>query len=457
MEFVHNYRESDATIAAIATPPGDGAVAMIRISGRNAFVIANSIFSKNVLHLESHKVHYGKIINCKKEMVDEVLLLPMNGPHSYTGEDTIEIFCHGGSLITKQVLTTCIEAGALLAEPGEFTLKAFRNGKMDLTKAEAVQSFISAKSEAALKASSMHLEGKFHKAISSFQTKLTNVTAHLEAYVDFPEEDIATDTKEDLLASLTYIKNALSSFKKSYSDGKKIKTGVKLCLLGAPNVGKSSLLNALLQKERAIVTPIPGTTRDSIEEDLQIGELHFQIIDTAGIRDTEDLIEKEGIKRSHSLSQSADITLFLLDSTKSISKEELQTLGTLCKKSTLIIWNKIDISKKPPESIDFPHIVSISALQETGLTDLKNYLLTMTLEKPFSKEEVILTNERHFQAISKALSTIEKAINGLEQNLSLEFVVIDIKDAMKHLGTIIGTNITEDVLDAIFSTFCLGK
>ncbi len=457
MEFVHNYRDTDATIAAIATPPGDGAVAMIRISGRNAFSVANVIFSKNILLLESHKVHYGKVLNSQKDMIDEVLLLPMKSPHSYTGEDTIEIFCHGGALITKQVLATCIEAGALLAEPGEFTLKAFRNGKMDLTKAEAVQSFISAKNVAALKASSMHLEGKFHKTISSLQTKLTNVTAHLEAYVDFPEEDIATDTKEDLLLSLGYIRNALSSFKDSYSDGKKIKTGIKLCLLGSPNVGKSSLLNTLLQKERAIVTPIPGTTRDSIEEDLQIGDLHFQIIDTAGIRDTEDLIEKEGIKRSFSLSHTADITLFLLDSTKEISQKEFQTLNTLCKKSTLIVWNKIDISKEPPTSLDFPHIVSISALQEIGLNELKKNLLTMTLEKPFSKEEIILTNERHFQAISKALYALEKAKEGLEKNLSLEFVVIDIKDVMKQLGTIIGTNITEDILDAIFSTFCLGK
>ncbi|MCB1108538.1 MAG: tRNA uridine-5-carboxymethylaminomethyl(34) synthesis GTPase MnmE, partial [Chlamydiia bacterium] len=303
------------TIAAIATPPGEGGIAVIRISGPESLKIANAVFSKNIYLFKSHTAHYGHIQNAQGELIDHVLVLPMLAPRSYTGEDVVEIHCHGGLMATK-VLKTILDAGASPAGPGEFTYRAYINGKMDLAQAEAVQALIGAKNELALKAANAQLEGALSQKIENFQKQLADTAAILEAWVDFPEEGLEFASLEETIANLETIQTSMHALNASFHDGKIISQGLSLCLVGSPNVGKSSLMNLLLGKDRAIVTHLPGTTRDTLEDDLKIGGLHFRLIDTAGMRVTDELIEKEGIKRSQKALEQADLILFVLDTTR---------------------------------------------------------------------------------------------------------------------------------------------
>ena len=292
MEYVHRPYVPGDTIAAIATPPGEGGVAVIRISGNEALNVAEKVFSGPVRSYKTHTAHFGKILDSEGNSVDEVLALIMLGPRSYTGEDTVEIHCHGGSLITRNVLDTILKAGARAAQPGEFTFKAFINGKLDLAQAEAVQTLISAKNALAVKMAEQQLQGKVSKHIASFQMKLVDIAAILEAWVDFPEEDLEFATMDEVIATLTEIKQHMEQLAVTFHDGKIVSSGIALCLSGPPNVGKSSLMNALLGKERAIVTDIPGTTRDLLEEEMKLGNLHFRLIDTAGIRETQEIVRE---------------------------------------------------------------------------------------------------------------------------------------------------------------------
>lgn len=442
------------TIAAIATAPGEGAIAIIRISGPRAFDIADAIFSRSTKDFKTHTAHYGNILKADGAPLDSVLLLIMKGPNSYTGEDSVEISCHGGQLVTRRVLERIFEAGARPAQPGEFSLRAFLNGKIDLAQAEAVQELIAAKSELALTNAEKQLQGVLSEKISSFQKELTEVTAILEAWVDFPEEGLEFSPMEEIIATLESICHDMEKLKLTFHDGKALHDGLSLCLLGSPNVGKSSLMNALLGFDRAIVTEIAGTTRDLLEEDLRLGQLHFKLIDTAGIRDTLEIVEKEGIRRSQKAMQEADLILLVLDASKPLDSNDQDLLQKVPKEKTVVIWNKIDLGK-PTETLGG---VEISAKQKIGLEELKTAIEKVIWKKgPPSKEEVLITKLRHYDALTQAIIACRTVINGLQSGISAEFVAADTRAALHELGKIIGTNVTEDILTSIFSKFCLGK
>jgi len=442
------------TIAAIATAPGVGAIAVIRISGPRAFAVAGKIFSRPIQNFKTHTAHYGHVLKADGTPLDSVLLLIMKGPNSYTGEDSVEISCHGGQLVTRRVLERIYEEGARPAQPGEFSLRAVLNGKLDLAQAEAVQELIAAKSELALENAEKQLEGVLSGLISAFQKELTEMAAILEAWVDFPEEGLEFTSMEEILATLETLCQKMQKLQKTFHDGKALHEGLSLCLLGSPNVGKSSLMNALLGKERAIVTEIPGTTRDLLEEDLHLGPLHFKLVDTAGIRETEEIVEKEGIRRSQTAMKEADLILLLLDASRPLENQDLQLLANAPKEKTLVVWNKIDLGKP---SLDIPSI-QISARERMGLDELKAAIdRIIWKEGPPSKEEVLITKLRHHQALTNAIAFCQAVIAGLKSGISAEFVASDMRATLNELGTIIGTNVTEDILSAIFSKFCLGK
>jgi tRNA modification GTPase len=443
-----------STIAALATAPGQGAIAVIRISGPLAFSIAQKIFSRPIQNFKSHTAHYGHILKADGSSLDAVLLLLMKGPNSYTGEDSIEISCHGGQLMTRKVLQRIFEAGASPAQPGEFSLRAYLNGKIDLAQAEAVQTLIAAKNELALEQAEKQLEGALSKKISSFQKEITEIAAILEAWVDFPEEGLEFATMEEIIHSLEKVVLKMEQLQTTFHEGKILHEGLSLCLLGSPNVGKSSLMNALLGFDRAIVTEIAGTTRDVLQEDLRLGQLHFKLIDTAGIRETEEVVEKEGIRRSQMAMKEADLILLLLDASKELDAQDLQLLDLAPKEKTIVVWNKTDLAK-PSCAISS---IEISAKEKTGLDKLKAAVEELIWKRGApSKEEVLITNLRHFEALSSSIIACQTAIKGLKEGISAEFVAADMRAALHALGSIIGANVTEDILSAIFSKFCLGK
>ncbi len=456
MHFVHRPYQKEDTIAAVTTPSGEGAIAVIRISGSMAFDVAEGLFSGPVKSYKSHTAHYGNILSHDGKVLDSVLLLVMKGPNSYTGEDTVEISCHGGSLVARSVLERVFEAGARPAQPGEFSFRAFMNGKIDLAQAEAVQELIAAKSARAMENAGMQLQGRLSEKISGFQRELTEVCAILEAWVDFPEEGLEFATMEEIAASLEEICDRMKKLQSTFHDGKILHEGLSLCLLGAPNVGKSSLMNALLGKERAIVTPIAGTTRDLLEEDLRLGGLHFRLMDTAGIRDTEEIVEQEGIRRSKQAMRDADLILLLLDASRSLDEKDQALLQSAPKTKTVVVWNKTDL-KQPQENVSFES-VCVSAKEKTGLDELKQAIERAIWKNgPPSKEEIAITKLRHFQALTQAIASCETVVSGLKKNISAEFVAADMRACLNELGAIIGTNVSEDILTAIFSKFCLGK
>ncbi|HSW73488.1 MAG TPA: tRNA uridine-5-carboxymethylaminomethyl(34) synthesis GTPase MnmE, partial [Chlamydiales bacterium] len=436
------------TIAAIATAPGDAAISIVRISGSQTIEVTNRIFSSDVSSFTSHTAHYGKILSENGEVIDTVLLLIMRTPRSYTGEDSVEIFCHGGSIITKKVLERVLSAGARMAQPGEFSLRAFLNGKIDLAQAEAIQELIGAQNELALNAAEMQLEGALSKEIASFQNKLTDIAAILEAWVDFPEEDLAFAPMDEILLDLNSLTQKMEKLHHTFQEGKILKEGLTLCLAGLPNVGKSSLMNALLGKDRAIVTEIAGTTRDLLEEDLYLAGLHFRLIDTAGLRDTSEIVEKEGIRRSKLAMEKADLILFLLDASREISSEENELLSHLPKEKSLVIWNKVDI-KSPKEKLSLEPVL-LSAKERTGLEDLKTRIHSLIWKKgPPSKGEIVLTQARHKEALFSAIQFCKNVDLGLKSGASPEFLCIDIRQALESLSKIIGTNVTDDILSMI--------
>lgn len=453
MIHLRPMKNSD-TIAAIATPPGDGGVAIIRISGSEALKVAGRIFARDVEKFKSHTAHFGRILDCNGDPIDEVLLLPMRGPHSFTGEDVVEIHCHGGRLITQRVLNATLAAGAHPAGPGAFSERAFLNGKIDLTQAEAIQQLIAAKNEEALKAARHHLAGDLSEKITAFQRTLTEITAIIEAWVDYPEEGLEFATTDEIIDQLSTISQSMNALSDTFHDGKIFTEGLSLCLLGAPNVGKSSLMNALLGKDRAIVTHIAGTTRDLLEEPLRIGPLHYNLIDTAGIRNTEEIIEREGIARTRKSAMEADIILCVLDSSRPLTDEEEALLASLPSDKTLVVHNKSDLPQEEHNPLDFPHQIHLSALKKEGIDALKE---TITSAFAPSPAPITLTNERHHHALNEAISSVETVIVGLKSEISPELLVVDLRGALHALASILGTDVTEDILSAIFSKFCVGK
>lgn len=459
MHFVHTSRSVDDTIAAIATPPGDGGIAIIRISGREALKVAAPLFSKKLTMVESHRVYLGMITTKEGIALDKGLLLFFKGPNSFTGEDVIELHCHGGSLVTRKVLQAVMEAGARLAAPGEFSYRAFLNSKIDLAQAEAIQELISAKSEGALKAAQEQLDGKISSEITRLQSALSKNAAILEAWVDFPEEDLEFAPMERLITDVKNIQEAIRNLISTARYGEVVKRGIQVSLVGAPNVGKSSLMNALLGHDRAIVSPIAGTTRDVVHEECMVQGIPIKMVDTAGIRETTNEIEEEGIRRSKKAIEFSDVILFVTDASRPDDEETQQLRRLLPPHKTISIWNKCDLNAVPPLCpYGFFQHVAVSAKEEMGLDQLKQAIVDLVWDKGAPKQEAfIVTSERHLQALKEAHEALERAVSGLENALSAEFVAFDVRLALHALGTILGVDITEEILNQVFSTFCIGK
>ncbi|MEW6739301.1 MAG: tRNA uridine-5-carboxymethylaminomethyl(34) synthesis GTPase MnmE [Nitrospirota bacterium] len=473
------------TIVAISTPIGEGGIGIVRLSGKDAIPIADKVFfspkDRKLRDAKSHTVVYGFVIDpAKNERIDEVIAMIMKAPKTYTREDVVEINCHGGMLPLRATLQLLLREGARLAEPGEFTKRAFLNGRIDLSQAEAVIDVIRAKTEQAERLALRQLEGRLSAKITDMRDKVTELCMHIEAYIDFPEDEIEVIEKGDLLDSMQSIGSELLSISKRYDEGRFFREGVSTAIVGKPNVGKSSLLNSLLQKDRAIVTEMPGTTRDVIEDYLNINGLPLRIMDTAGIRETHDLAEIEGVRRSLKAIEGADIVLAVLDAGRPFDEADKEVIDKVKDKRAVIVINKSDIESPAllkirdtshiSESIcrkvnanmgcvpNFP-IVKVSALKGDGIDDLKDaiYSLCITAGKASDAEDIIITNLRHRQSIDRALKSLKDAEDALKRNEPLEVVALFLRESLDSLGEIIGEVTTEDILNKIFSEFCIGK
>ncbi|MDX9745220.1 MAG: tRNA uridine-5-carboxymethylaminomethyl(34) synthesis GTPase MnmE [Syntrophales bacterium] len=458
---------SGDTIAALATPFGYGSVGIIRISGTGAFKIARRIFrpTRHTPHPESHRLYHGDIVSPQNgALIDEVLLCFMNKPHSYTGEDTVEINCHGGPLVIKTILQTVLDLGARLAEPGEFTKRAFLNNRIDLSRAEAILDLVRARTERGLSEAVNRLKGSLANAVSAIQDRLMDVLAVLEASIDFTEEDIPEMETPQASAPLDACLAELSALLGTYRNGRIYQDGLRVLIIGKPNVGKSSLLNALLETNRAIVTPIPGTTRDFIEESIQIGGLPVSLTDTAGIRKTSDEIELQGIAMVYQKLADADVVIAVFDGSRQLDDDDLLVMeNTADKEQVIAVINKEDLPtrfdtnellKRRPLSRPLP----LSAKFETGLSALKDEISRLApASEVHDPGAVHITNIRHYHALSQAASLIAKARDHILEGSPPEIVAVDLGDALHQLGEVEGRTLSEDILDRIFSTFCIGK
>ncbi len=469
-------------IAAIATPVGEGGIAVIRVSGKGAIEKVQGCFKgKDLASADSHTVHFGRIIKEDGRVVDEVLATVFQSPRSYTGEDTVEISCHGGVLVTQSVLETILEQDVKPAEPGEFTQRAFLNGKLDLDQAEAVADLIHAKSIKAVDAAHQQLEGRLGEHIKQFRQQIIDATAMVELELDFIEEDVEFADKEQLRNLLAELDEEIGRLLDTYETGRLVKDGVKTVFIGRPNAGKSTLLNTLVGSDRAIVTEIAGTTRDTIDADWSYEGLLFKLIDTAGLRDTKDLIEAEGVKRSQKAFEQADLVVYLKDLSLPMDEEERKEIAKFQKRASetpfLLIGTKLDLQRTTGSGEDIPNPrglsgtqsselaeqrlqfdLKISALEEQNISDLKKLMKQRALEnKDYDTSSLLVTSSRHRDALQKSRENVQRAINALDQGLTGDFLSIDLRAALKELGAITGEITTEDLLDSIFSRFCIGK
>jgi tRNA modification GTPase len=462
------------TIAAICTPIGIGGLSVIRISGPNSIDLVSQCFvpPDSIISSPSHTAHYGMFRGLAGNEIDEVVALVFRHPGSYTGEDTVEISCHGGMFVTQKILTTLIERGVRYAEPGEFTKRAFINGKMDLAQAEAVADVIHAGSDRALAVSLHQLEGNLSKQILSCRNKLIDILALLELELDFAEEGYDLIDKSNAISVTKSIILEIEALSSTYTHGRLYRDGIKTVIAGAPNVGKSSLLNTLLGSHRAIVTHVAGTTRDTIEENVIINGVLFRIIDTAGIREADNIVEEEGIRRSRKELETSDLILLVLDSSRNPSHEDselfnyISSLATKNSLAFLILFNKTDLTVEYIDNyFDMLHIggktdpISISAKTGAGVTLLKDKMadITMSGTKSIQEGSTTITNLRHFSTLSQAKRSLSLAIASLESGLSGELAAIDMRAGLDALGEIVGAVTTDDILDSIFSKFCIGK
>ncbi len=449
------------SIAAIATPVGEGGIAVIRVSGKDAINKVNEAFSgKNLSEVESHTVHFGKIVDNQNLPVDEVLATVFKSPKSYTGEDTIEISCHGGVLVTQKVLETILATGVRAAEAGEFTQRAFLNGKMDLDQAEAVADIIHAKSVKAVDAAHQQLEGRLGEHVKNFRQQIIDATAMVELELDFIEEDVEFANKDQLMKLLVDVSTEIESLLDTYETGRLVKDGVKTVLIGRPNAGKSTLLNTLVGTDRAIVTDIAGTTRDTIDVDWNFEGLLFKLIDTAGLRDTEDVVEAEGVKRSQQAFEKADLVIYLKDLSHPFTPEEKVEVAEFQKRAGetpfILIGTKADIELDYGWRTEFD--IKISAKVGDEIESLKSLLKERALEnKHYDASSLLVTSTRHRDALKKANEQVQAAIHGLKIGMTGDFLSIDLRAALNELGTITGEITNEHILDSIFSRFCIGK
>lgn len=444
------------TITAVATPNGVGAISIIRLSGNKAIEAANVVFrgKKVVSEMNTHTVHYGKIVDQNGEFVDDVVLSLFKSPHSYTGEDVIELSTHGNPLISQKIIEIFINQGVRIAEPGEFTKRAFLNNRIDLAQAEAVIDIITSRSDASLKGSRNQLDGLLSQNVAVLRQSLLDTLSFLELELDFAEEDIKFIANEELLTKINSIIKRIDDLLASYKFGKVVRDGVNVAIVGKPNVGKSSLLNYLLKESRAIVSHIPGTTRDIIKEEISIDGILFKLHDTAGIRTSDDTIEIEGVRRSNEAVKNSDMVLFVSDVEQGFSKELYDELLKLTNEERIIhVTNKIDLVKG-----GIWNGIGVSAVTGQGMNELTVEMKKHAFgDNSYSEKSAVVSNIRHYNCLGMAKESLVSAINAINHNLSGEFIAIDIRKSLDSLGEIVGEVTSDDVLNNIFSKFCIGK
>ena len=444
------------TICALATGGGISAIALIRISGKETINIVNKIFSKDLSKKETHTVHFGNIID-KKNIIDEVIVTLFHKDQSFTGEETVEISCHGSKYIQKKILELLINNGVRMADPGEYSMRAFQNGKLDLSQAESIADLIEAESEAAHKTAIQHLRGGFSKKLKLLRQKLIDFASLIELELDFSEEDVEFANRNQLNNLLNELQKEISALINSFKIGNVIKNGIPVAILGAPNVGKSTLLNTLLNEDKAIVSDIAGTTRDSIEDEIIIKGYNFRFIDTAGIRKTNDKIENLGIDRTISHAKKSSIIIYLLDASENI-ENQINNINKLDKEDqdkVIRVINKIDLNNNLKSKID--DCIFISAKENIGIEELKNKIFDYTNINALDNNNTIVTNQRHYEQLKNTLNELEIVIEGLSNGLSSDLLAINIKQSLFHLGLITGEVSTDDLLSNIFGKFCIGK
>ena len=458
-------------IIALATPSGAGAIAVIRVSGKDAINLTSPLFKsihgKDLTKQKTHTIHLGHIVD-KERVLDEVLVSVFKGPNSYTGENVVEISCHGSAYIQQQIIQLFLRNGCKMADAGEFTLRAFLNGKLDLSQAEAVADLIASDNEASHQIAMQQMRGGFSNEIKKLREELMNFASLIELELDFSEEDVEFADRSQFKALLVRIQEVLKRLIDSFAVGNVIKNGIPVAIVGEPNVGKSTLLNALLNEERAIVSDIAGTTRDTIEDEIAIGGIGFRFIDTAGIRETKDVIESIGIKKTFEKIDQAQVVLFLVDGTKLVATTIIDALKVEIEKiknkyplkPTVLLINKADtLTKEDKESIDkqLTDINYLSAKTGEGVENLKKQLLNFVNTGALRNNETIVTNTRHYDSLLKALEEIEKVQFGIENGISGDLLAIDIRQALFHFGEITGEISSDDLLGNIFANFCIGK
>ena len=456
----------ETTIAAISTAMSASGIGIVRISGEDAMNVIARIYRskngrKNIKEVKTHTIHYGYIYD-GDETVDEVLVMVMRGPKTYTGEDTVEIDCHGGVYAMKRVLETVLKNGAQVAEPGEFTKRAFLNGRLDLSQAEAVMDVIQAKSEVALKSSVQQLKGSVLRAVKEIRGKLLHHIAYIETALDDPEHFDLEGYPQELLEVAEEQKKKVQKLLSSADDGKMIQEGIRTVILGKPNAGKSSLLNFLVGEDRAIVTEIAGTTRDTLEEYISLHGISLRIIDTAGIRETEDVVEKIGVEKARQMAEKADLILYVVDSSQPLDENDQEIMELLRGRKSIVIYNKTDLAS----AVDMgslkektgSQVIPVSVVEETGVEELEKAIREMFLQGEISfDDEVYITNARHKAALEEAEKSLEMVTESIEAGMPEDFFSIDLMGAYEALGRILGESLGEDLVNEIFSKFCVGK
>lgn len=451
------------TIVAISTAPGNGGIGIVRMSGEESFKILDKIFKPiNDSKIKGYSIKYGNIVDKNSNIIDEVLVSYFVAPRSYTTENMCEINSHGNNIILKKILEVCIENGAVLAEAGEFTKRAFINGRIDLLQAEAVIDVINSKSEKERIAAVNQLEGGLSQEVKNIKTKILDILTNMEVSIDYPEYEIEEETNEAILSKLNSIKHELNYLENSFERGKILKDGIKVAIVGRPNAGKSSLLNRILREDRAIVTDIEGTTRDTIEEFVNINGLLFKIIDTAGIREADNEIEKIGIDKSKKALSEADLVIAIFDKTKELLEEDYQILNEIKNKNAIILLNKKDLKQDKIKIEQFKKysddILNVSIKNNDGIEELYNKMTDMFSTNEIQVENTsIITNIRHKEAIKKSKECVYKALEAIKNGMTIDIVAIYLKEAIESLNAITGESVTEDIINDIFSKFCLGK
>ncbi len=457
-----------STIAAISTAPAIGGIGIVRMSGKDCFEVLEKIFKpknpETIENIDGYRIKYGTIVNPEtNRIVDEVLVSYFKCPKSYTAENMCEINSHGGIVVLREILELCLKNGAELAKPGEFTERAFLNGRIDLTQAEAIIDIINAKSTREAQESANQLEGYLSRKINEIREKIMDIMVNIEANIDYPEYDVEEVSNKDAENKLKEIENELIKLSKTFENGKILKEGVKIAIIGSPNAGKSSLLNSMLKEERAIVTDIAGTTRDIIEEQISIEGIPFKVIDTAGIRDAKDKIEQIGIEKSKKAANEADVILAVFDSSVPLNDEDREILNLLKHKKSIIVLNKTDLKQivnnecKEIQDVN-TEVINISLKNNEGLERIYESLVKMfNLNQINLDNELTITNIRHQELINKAMESTRKALNDLNNSMPIDIISINIKEILEHLGEITGDNVSEDIIKSIFAKFCLGK